>query len=47
MHFEFGDPALESEELLLEGGLLAFEGSDLLLDAAVFGLLEVEVALPG
>jgi hypothetical protein len=47
LHFEFGDPALESEELLLEGGLLAFEGSDLLLDAAVFGLLEVEVALPG
>ena len=47
LHFEFGDPALKSEELLLEGSLLALEGGDLLLDAAVFSLLEVEVPLPG
>jgi hypothetical protein len=46
LHFQFGDPPLESEELLLEGGLLALEGGDLLLDAAILGLLEVEMALP-
>jgi hypothetical protein len=46
LHFELGDPPLESKELLLEGRLLALEGSDLLLDAAVFCLLEVEVTLP-
>ena len=47
LHFQLGDPALESEELLLERGLLALERSDLLLDAAVFRLLEVEMPLPG
>ena len=46
LHFQFGDSALEAEELLLESGLFSLEGSDLLLDAAVFGLLEVAVALP-
>ena len=46
LHFEFGDAPLEAEQLLLEGGLFALEGSDLLLDAAVLGLLEVEMSLP-
>jgi hypothetical protein len=31
---------------LLEGGLFSLEGGDLLLDAAVLGLLEVEMSLP-
>ena len=46
LHFQFGDPALQAEELLLKRGLLALERSDLLLDAAVFRLLEVEMPLP-
>lgn len=46
LHFEFSDSPLQAQELLLECGLLALEGGDLLLDAAVFSLLEVEVSLP-
>lgn len=46
LHLKFGDPPLQAEQLLLQGCLLALEGSDLLLDAAVLGLLEVEMPLP-
>lgn len=46
LHLEFGDASLESQQLLLEGGLLPLQGGDLLLDPAVLGFLEVEVPLP-
>lgn len=46
LHFQLGDSPLQSEELLLQGGLFSLEGGDLLLDAAILGLLEVEMALP-
>ena len=46
LHLELSDPPLQAEQLLLESGLLALEGGDLLLDATVLGLLEVEVSLP-
>ena len=46
LHFEFSDAALQAQQLLLQGSLLSLKGSDLLLDAAVLGLLEVEVSLP-
>ena len=46
LHLQLGDPSLQSEQLLLQGRLLALEGGDLLLDAAVLRLLEVEMPLP-
>jgi len=46
LHLQLGDSSLQAEELLLKGCLFAFEGGDLLLDTAVFGLLEIEVSLP-
>jgi hypothetical protein len=46
LHLKFGDPPLESEELLLKCSLLALQGSDLLLYSAVFGLLEIKMPLP-
>ena len=46
LHLEFGDSALQAQELLLQGGLLPLEGGDLLLDAAVLSLLEIEVSFP-
>lgn len=46
LHFEFGNAALESEQLLLKCGLLALEGRDLLLDPAVLSLLEIEMSFP-
>jgi hypothetical protein len=46
LHFQFGDSALKSEQLLLKGSLFSFEGGDLLLDATVLCLLEIEVSLP-
>lgn len=46
LHLQFGDPTLQTEQLLLQGSLLALEGGDLLLDTAVLRLLEVEMPLP-
>lgn len=46
LHFQLSDSPLKSKELLLEGGLLPLEWGDLLLDAAILGLLEVEMTLP-
>ena len=46
LHFEFGDSTLEAEELLLQGSFLSLQGGDLLLDATIFGFLEVKVSFP-
>ena len=46
LHLKFGDSSLQSQELLLQCGLFSFEGGDLLLDSAVFCLLEVKVSFP-
>ena len=46
LHLKFGDSPLKTEQLLLKSSLFALERGDLLLNATVFGLLEIEVALP-
>ena len=46
LHFELGDSSLQSQQLLLQGCFLSLEGGDLLLDSAVFGLLEIKVPFP-
>ena len=46
LHLEFGDSALQSQQLLLESSFFSLKRSDLLLDATVLGLLEVEVSFP-
>ena len=46
LHLQLSDPSLQSQQLLLKSRLLSFEGSYLLLDSAVFCLLEVKVSFP-
>jgi hypothetical protein len=46
LHFEFCDPPLEAEELLLERCFFPLERGDLLLDATVLCFLEIEMPLP-
>ena len=46
LHLKFGNSPLKAEQLLLKSSLFALERGDLLLNAAVFGLLEIEVTLP-
>ena len=46
LHLQLGDSSLQAEELLLQGGLFSLERGDLLLDAAVLRLLEIEMSLP-
>lgn len=46
LHLQLGDSPLQAQELLLQGGLLPLEGCYLLLDAAIFSLLEIKMSLP-
>lgn len=43
LHLQLSNPPLKSKQLLLERGLLSFEWGDLLLDAAILRLLEIEM----
>lgn len=46
LHFQLSYSPLEPQQLLLESSLLALERRNLLLDSAIFCLLEIEVPLP-
>lgn len=46
LHLQLGDPSLKAKQLLLEGSLLTFQGSNLLLDSTVLCLLEIKVSFP-
>lgn len=46
LHLKFGDSSLKSEQLLLKGCFFTLERGNLLLDSAVFCLLEIKVTLP-
>lgn len=46
LHLQLGDSPLKAKKLLLESGFLAFQGSDLLLNSTVLGLLEIKVSFP-
>jgi hypothetical protein len=46
LHLEFGDSPLQAEELLLECSFFSLQRGDLLLDAAVLSLLEIEMSFP-
>lgn len=46
LHFELGDSPLQAKKLLLEGSLLSFQSSDLLLNTTVLSFLEIKMPLP-
>ena len=46
LHLQLRNSPLQSQQLLLKGSFFSLERSDLLLDATVLSLLEIEVPLP-